>query len=98
VIEHLGLDYFSMAFLPLTHERLDDYFVWERWPRDWLNRYLNLNYFHADPVANHVRQSGSPVHWSSGSVANFCKVYRKGYRWTHLCGGRSELLKYRLAT
>jgi LuxR family quorum sensing-dependent transcriptional regulator len=64
VNEHLGMKYFAMAFLPLAHERLDNYLVWERWPRDWLNRYLNQNYFHADPVANHARQSGSPVHWS----------------------------------
>lgn len=33
-----------------------------------------------------------------GSVANFCKGRRKGYRWTHLCGERSELLECGLAT
>ena len=34
---------------------------------------------------------------TKGSVANFCKVCRKSYRWTHLCGERRELLKCGLA-
>lgn len=61
---HLGMNHFAMAFLPLAHERLDSYFVWERWPRGWFERYLALNYFHADPVAHYVRQTGQPAVWS----------------------------------
>jgi len=35
---------------------------------------------------------------SKGSVANFGKGRRKGYRWTHLCSECGELLKCRLVT
>ncbi len=64
VTAHLGIDYFVMALLPLPHERLDSYFIWQRWPKGWFERYLELDYFHADPVANMVRQTGRPVIWS----------------------------------
>lgn len=60
----LGHDYFAMAFVPLAHERLDTYFIWDRWPDGWRERYLELNYFHSDPVANLVRQTDMPAVWS----------------------------------
>jgi LuxR family transcriptional regulator, quorum-sensing system regulator BjaR1 len=61
---HLGIDHFVVASLPLPHEKLDGYFIWQRWPKGWFDRYLKLDYFHADPVANLVRQTGRPVIWS----------------------------------
>jgi LuxR family transcriptional regulator, quorum-sensing system regulator BjaR1 len=64
VTSYLGLDYVAMAFLPLPHERLDTFFVWQKWPKAWFERYLKLDYFHADPVANLVRQTGKSVIWS----------------------------------
>ncbi|MCS3743629.1 LuxR family transcriptional regulator [Rhizobium sp. BK661] len=63
VSHQLGIDYFAMAFLPLAHERLDS-LVWQRWPDGWLNRYLQNNYFHADPVVSLVRATARPSVWS----------------------------------
>jgi len=60
----LGAEHFAAAFLPLVHERLDSYFIWENWPSPWFERYLKLNYFHADPVVRFVRLSGRPIIWS----------------------------------
>ncbi len=64
VTSYLGIDYVAMASLPLPHERLDNFFVWQQWPKAWFERYLKLDYFHADPVANLVRQTGQSVIWS----------------------------------
>ncbi|MDR7145137.1 LuxR family transcriptional regulator [Rhizobium sp. BE258] len=67
-VEHvtgqLGIDHFAAAFVPLAHERLDSYFIWEHWPRAWYERYLKLNYFHFDPVVSAVRRSGQSIIWS----------------------------------
>ncbi len=60
----LGIEHFAAAFLPLAHERLDAYFIWEKWPRRWFDRYLKYNYFHSDPVVHFVRQSGRSIIWS----------------------------------
>ncbi|OWW02336.1 response regulator [Rhizobium sp. R72] len=60
----LGVEHFAAAFLPLAHERLDSYFIGENWPSPWFERYLKLNYFHADPVVRFVRLSGRPMVWS----------------------------------
>lgn len=64
VTSYLGIDFVAMACLPLPHERVDKFFVWQQWPKAWSERYLKLNYFHADPVANLVRQTGQSVIWS----------------------------------
>ena len=64
VSQRLGYDHFAMTFVPLAHERLDTYFICEHWPPGWLERYLERNYFHSDPVANLVRQSDKPTVWS----------------------------------
>lgn len=64
VSEQLGYDHFAMTFVPLAHEKLDTYFIWEHWPPGWRERYLELNYFHSDPVATFVRQSDQPAVWS----------------------------------
>jgi LuxR family quorum sensing-dependent transcriptional regulator len=64
VSQRLGYDHSAMAFIPLAHERLDTYFIWDRWPDGWRGRYLELNYFHFDPVAKLVRQSDKPAVWS----------------------------------
>lgn len=64
VTSYLGIDYVAMVSLPLPHERLDEFFMWQQWPRAWFERYLKLDYFHADPVANLVRQTGQSVIWS----------------------------------
>jgi len=60
----LGVEHFAAAFLPLVHERLDSYFIWENWPSPWFDRYLKCNYFHSDPVVRFVRLSGRPMIWS----------------------------------
>ncbi|EJL56643.1 response regulator containing a CheY-like receiver domain and an HTH DNA-binding domain [Rhizobium sp. CF122] len=60
----LGMEHFAATFLPLAHERLDSYFIWENWPGQWFDRYLKLNYFHSDPVVRLVRRSGRSVIWS----------------------------------
>jgi len=60
----LGMEHFAATFLPLPHERLDTYFIWENWPGQWFERYLKLNYFHADPVVRFIRRSGRSVIWS----------------------------------
>ena len=60
----LGIEHFAATFLPLAHERLDAYFIWDKWPSPWFDRYLKLNYFHSDPVVRLVRRSGRSVIWS----------------------------------
>jgi len=64
VTHQLGIEYFALTFLPLPHERLDSYFVWQQWPDSWFERYLRNNYFHADPVVSFVRATGRPAVWS----------------------------------
>lgn len=64
VTDQLGIEHFAAAFLPLAHEKLDGYFIFEHWPRAWYERYLTGNYFHVDPVVSAVRRSGRPIVWS----------------------------------
>ena len=64
VTGRLGIDFFAAAFVPLPHERLDPYFIWDHWPPGWFARYLKLNYFHIDPVVRTLRRTGRSVLWS----------------------------------
>ncbi|MBB3659719.1 DNA-binding CsgD family transcriptional regulator [Rhizobium sp. BK650] len=64
VTSSLGIDYAAMVSMPLPHERIDNFFLWQKWPEGWFERYLKLNYFNADPVAILVRQTGRSVIWS----------------------------------
>ncbi len=64
VSRQLGIDHFAMALFPLAHETLDDFFIWERWPSAWRERYLKYNYFQSDPVVHLVRASDLPIVWS----------------------------------
>jgi LuxR family quorum sensing-dependent transcriptional regulator len=64
VAKQLGVEFFAAAFVPLTHERLDAYFIWDQWPQAWLDRYLKYNYFHVDPVVSALRRTGRSILWS----------------------------------
>ncbi|WFR97815.1 helix-turn-helix transcriptional regulator [Rhizobium tumorigenes] len=64
VSRQLGIEHFAMAHLPSAHEPLDGFFIGERWPPGWRERYLKSNYFHCDPVVRLVRTSDRPIVWS----------------------------------
>jgi DNA-binding CsgD family transcriptional regulator len=64
VTGQLGIEFFAAAFVPLAHERLDPYFIWDHWPPGWLKRYLTNNYFHIDPVVRALRHTGRSVLWT----------------------------------
>lgn len=64
VTADLGIEFFAAAFVPLVHERLDPYFIWDHWPPAWCRRYLKCNYIHTDPIVRILLGSGRPVRWS----------------------------------
>ena len=64
VSRHFGFDCFAVAGIPLPHEKLDPYFLLNGWPQEWLERYLALNYVHADPVIYRTKVKDEPFVWS----------------------------------
>lgn len=58
-----GYENFCISGLPLPHERLDPYVLASGWPAEWMRRYADRNYVHADPVIRQVRMASMPFAW-----------------------------------
>ncbi|MBP2444077.1 helix-turn-helix transcriptional regulator [Rhizobium leguminosarum] len=59
-----GLERFAISGIPLAHERIDPYFMLNRWPEAWFQRYTFENYVHIDPVIALTRTTDDAFVWS----------------------------------
>ncbi|MFD1803069.1 transcriptional regulator SdiA [Mixta tenebrionis] len=67
-IEALGLDHFALFIrhpVPFTRPRT---FLFTTYPRRWLTRYDNENYYAVDPVLRNVPPPGKFIAWGEGAA------------------------------
>lgn len=65
VITPLGLSSVIVTGLPLPQRSIEPLILLCSWPKEWLHRYIQENYFSIDPVAQHALVNGSPFDWRS---------------------------------
>lgn len=59
-----GLSHVIIAGIPAPNRSLEPYLMLHSWPEGWYDRYLEHDYFHADPVIRRLRSTALPVAWS----------------------------------
>jgi LuxR family quorum sensing-dependent transcriptional regulator len=63
LVRRFGVAHYIIAGLPSHGEDPESLIVVNKWPKEWLNRYREANYFYADPVTQWSFSQPRPFTW-----------------------------------